>query len=76
MAEEWAQHLKGKVIKLYSAEIISRELNPLTVAIMEEAAVDNISHFSSKDVGFVIDIPFDHVITLCSKAELSCPVFP
>ena len=24
----------------------------------------------------MIDIPFDHVITLCSHAELSCPVFP
>jgi len=33
MAEEWAQHLKGKVIKLYSAEIIARGLNPQTVAV-------------------------------------------
>ena len=24
----------------------------------------------------MIDIPFDHVITLCSHAELSCPIFP
>ena len=24
----------------------------------------------------MIDIPFDHVITLCSHTELSCPVFP
>jgi arsenate reductase len=24
----------------------------------------------------VIDISFDHVITVCSHAELSCPVFP
>ena len=35
-----------------------------------------IPHYSSKDVGSVIDIPFDHVITVCSHAELSCPIVP
>ena len=35
-----------------------------------------IPHYSSKDVGSVIDILFDHVITVCSHAELSCPVVP
>ena len=42
---------------------------------MQEAGVD-ISHHSSKDVDSVIDIPFDHVITVCSRAEQPCPVFP
>ena len=42
---------------------------------MQEAGVD-ISHHSSKDVDSVIDIPFDHVITVCSHAEQPCPVFP
>ena len=35
-----------------------------------------IPHYSSKDVGSVIDILFDHVITVCSHAEPSFPVFP
>ena len=35
-----------------------------------------IPHYTSKDVGSVIDIPFDHVITVYSDAELSCPVVP
>jgi arsenate reductase len=34
-----------------------------------------IPHYSSKNVGSVIDILFDHVITVCSHAELSFPVF-
>jgi len=42
---------------------------------MKETGID-ISHYSSKDVGPVIDIHFDHVITVCSHAELSCLVFP
>jgi arsenate reductase len=36
----------------------------------------DICRYSSKDVGSVIDIPFNHVITVCSHAELSFPVFP
>ena len=75
MAEGWAQHLKGKVIEPYSAGIIAHGLNPRAVAVMKETGID-ISHHSSKDVGSVTDIHFDHVITVCSHAEQSCPVFP
>jgi arsenate reductase len=35
-----------------------------------------ISHYSSKIVESLIDIPFDRVITVCSHARESCPVFP
>ena len=42
---------------------------------MKETGVD-IFHLSSKDVGSVMDIHFSHVITVCSRAEQSCPVFP
>ncbi len=75
MAERWAQHLKDKVIEPYSAGIIARGLNPRAVAVMKETGID-IFHLSSKDVGSVMDIHFDHVITVCSHAEQSCPVFP
>jgi len=75
MAEGWAQHLKGKVIEPYSAGIIAHGLNPRAVAVMKETGID-ISHHSSKDVGSVMEIHFDHVITVCSHAEQSCPVFP
>ena len=68
----------------YSLEV--RLLNPIrqeslqtdsirAVAVMKETGID-IFHLSSKDVGSVMDIYFDHVITVCSHAELSCPVFP
>ena len=75
MAEGWAQHLIGEVIEPYSAGIIAHGLNPRAVAVMKETGID-ISHHSSKDVGSVTDIHFDHVITVCSHAEQSCPVFP
>ena len=34
MAEEWVQHLKGKVIEPYSVGTIARGLNPIAVAVM------------------------------------------
>ena len=75
MAEGWTQHLKGKVIEPYSAGIIAQGLNPRAVKVMKEIGVD-ISHHFSKVVGSIVDIPFDHVITVCSQAEQSCPTFP
>ena len=75
MAGGWALHIKGKVLKPYSAGIIAHGLNPRAVVVMKEVGVD-ISHYSSKTIKSVVDIPFDQVITLCSHAEQPCPVFP
>ena len=74
MAEGWARHLKSEVIEPYSAGVDSQGLSSRAVAVMKEAGVD-ISQHTSKKVSSVMDIPFDHVITVCSDAEKSCPVF-
>jgi len=48
MAGEWAQHLKGEVIKLYSAGIIALGLNPHTVGVKNKQGY--ISHYSFNNV--------------------------
>ena len=75
MAEGWAKALKGDQVEAYSAGIEAHGLNPYAVAAMKEAGVD-ISGQRSKLVTEVLDIPFDYVITVCSRAAESCPVFP
>ena len=50
-------------------------LNPHAVLVMKEAGVD-ISHHTSKEVGSMMDIPFDYVIIVCSHADEHCPTFP
>ena len=50
-------------------------LNPRTVLVMEEAGVD-ISHHTSKEVGSMMNVPFNYVITVCSHADEHCPIFP
>jgi len=42
---------------------------------MREAGVD-ISEHRSKHVQEVMGIPFDAVVTVCNRANESCPVFP
>jgi len=75
MAEGWTIHLKGDVIKPYSASIETHGLNPNAVKVMAEAGVD-ISGHHSKHLDELKDIDFDYVITVCDNAHESCPMFP
>ncbi len=75
MAEGWARHLKGDLIEAYSAGIETHGLNPNAVKVMAEAGVD-ISGQRSQHIDEFKDVPLDHVITVCSHAHESCPVFP
>ncbi len=75
MAEGWARHLKGAVFEAYSAGVETHGLNPNAVMVMAEAGVD-ISGQRSQHIDEFRDIELDHVITVCSNAHESCPVFP
>ncbi|MBL7075839.1 MAG: arsenate reductase ArsC [Kiritimatiellae bacterium] len=75
MAEGWARALKGDVIEAYSAGIETHGLNPNAVKVMAEAGID-ISTHKSECVDDLLDIPFDYVITVCSHAHETCPIFP
>ncbi|MBP7865330.1 MAG: arsenate reductase ArsC [Acidobacteria bacterium] len=75
MAEGWARHLRGDMIEPHSAGIVAKGLDPLATRVMAEAGVD-ISGQASKTVEAVRDIPFDLVVTVCSHAAETCPVFP
>ena len=75
MAEGWAQTLKGDIIEAHSAGIDPHGMNEHAIQVMAEAGVD-ISKHSSKHVDDVMYVPFDYVVTVCSNADETCPVFP
>lgn len=75
IAEGWARHLKGGVIKAYSAGIEKHGINPLAIKAMAEAGVD-ISGQYSKVLNELPVQEFDYVITLCGHASENCPLFP
>lgn len=74
MAEGWARALKSDVIAPYSAGIETHGLNPDAVRVMAEAGVD-ISGQRSKHVDELAHVAFDYVITVCDRAQESCPLF-
>ena len=75
MAEGWARHLRDDLIEPFSAGIETHGVDPLSVRVMAEVGVD-ISGQTSENVKKVMNIKFDYVITVCSHAYETCPVFP
>jgi arsenate reductase len=75
MAEGWLRHLAGDRFHVASAGTHPVGLNPYAVTVMGEAGVD-ISTQVSERVDAYVDQPFHYVITVCDRAQETCPVFP
>jgi arsenate reductase len=75
MAEGWARALKGDLIEPYSAGLETHGIDPRAVQIMAEAGVD-ISGQRSKHMDELTGVAFDVVVTVCDRANESCPFFP
>ena len=50
-------------------------LNPYAMQVVEEAGVDISNHVSER-VDPYLEQQFDHVITVCDRAQETCPIFP
>lgn len=78
MAEAWLRHLAGDHFEVYSAGTLpgpSPAVHPLAVAAMAECGVD-LSAQQPKHLDAFVGQPWDFVITVCDRANESCPVFP
>lgn len=75
MAEGWARALHVDRLDPYSAGTAPGRVNPRAIQVMREAEVD-ISKHRSKHLQEFIGVDFDAVVTVCDKANESCPVFP
>lgn len=74
MAEGWLRHLAGERFDVASAGTHPVGLNPYAVTVMGEAGID-ISHHVSERVDSYLAQRFDYVITVCDRAEETCPIF-
>ncbi len=76
MAEAWAKEIyqDNKDLHFYSAGIETHGMNPWAIKVMKEQGIDLDSHFS-KTLEDLENINFDLVITVCSHAHETCPVF-
>jgi arsenate reductase (thioredoxin) len=75
IAEGWTRRLNGGLIDAYSAGTHPKALHPMAVRVMADVGID-ISTQQPKSLDTVLPVPFDYVITVCSDAHETCPVFP
>lgn len=75
IAEGYLRHFAGNNATIYSAGVETHGVNPRAIKIMAEDDID-ISKHTSNNVNEYVDIPFDHVITVCDNAKERCPYFP
>jgi len=67
------QDLAGQV-EAFSAGTEPSSIHPMAVTAMRELGID-ISRRRSKGLDEYVTQKFDYVITLCSQADETCPVF-
>ena len=75
MAEGLLRHEAGDRLEVFSAGTRPSLVRPEAIAVMSEIGLD-ISHHRSKSVDEFLGRQLDFVITVCSSAKETCPVFP
>jgi arsenate reductase (thioredoxin) len=75
MAEGWARALHGDRIEPYSAGTAPGRVDTRAIRVMGEAGVD-LTAQRAKHLNELIGTDFDAVVTVCDRANESCPVFP
>jgi arsenate reductase len=75
IAHGYLQSFAGDKAQVYSAGVEIHGVNPKAIKIMADDGFD-ISHHTSNNVDEYMEIPFDHIITVCDNAKENCPYFP
>ena len=75
MAEGWLRHLAGDRFEVASAGTHPVGLNHYAVTVMGEAGVDISNHVSER-VDSYLNQHFHFVITVCDRAQETCPILP
>jgi arsenate reductase (thioredoxin) len=74
MAEGIINHFLGDKIEAFSAGTQASFVNPIAIEVMKEIGID-ISQQHSKNLSVFDGQNFDYVITLCSSANETCPLY-
>ncbi|HUF16994.1 MAG TPA: arsenate reductase ArsC [Thermoanaerobaculia bacterium] len=75
MAEGLLRHLAGDRFETFSAGTEQTRVHPLAIRAMEDLGIDLTSH-RSKMLDEYQGQDFDYVVTVCDRANESCPIFP
>jgi arsenate reductase len=73
MAEAFLREFGDGRFESYSAGIAPKEINPLTIRVMQESGFDMSDHRSKGVDEFLGKVHFQYLVTLCDDAEQNCP---
>jgi arsenate reductase (thioredoxin) len=76
MAEAFLRNYAGDRFEAFSAGLEPSIVNPYTIQVMEEIGVDMSAHRSKSLLEYMGKVHFGYLITVCDRAEKSCPIFP
>ena len=76
MAEGFLRALAGDAFKAYSAGSVPRSLHPLAIDVMAERGIDISGQQPKGFRHYLGTAQFEHLITVCDRAEKECPMFP
>ena len=75
MAEGLLRHIAGDQFDVASAGTEETRVHPLATEAMREVGIDLSAH-TSKTLDRFLPEHLDYVITVCDRANESCPIFP
>jgi len=75
MAEAFLKKLGRDEFEVFSAGLRADKIDPLAKQVMEEIGYHMEGQFS-KSLDRYLNDRFSYLITVCEKAEKSCPIFP
>ena len=75
MAEALLRHLGASHVEVYSAGTEPATVHPVALAVLQKEALDT-SQLYSKHVDRFVGQDFDYVLTVCDRANETCPIFP
>jgi len=76
MAEAILRKRAGDYFEVYSAGLEPKGLNSNTLRVLNESGIDTSELRSKALTEFIGKQHFGYLITVCSKAEDKCPIFP
>jgi arsenate reductase (thioredoxin) len=76
MGEAMLRKHAGDRFEIHSAGLDPSIINPYTVRVLEEAGIDTSEQYAKPLSDYAGKTHFGYLITVCSKAEERCPIFP
>lgn len=76
MAEAFLRKYAGDRFDVYSAGLEPADIHPHTRQVMEEIGLDLEGHAAKGLSEYMGKVHFGYLITVCSRANELCPIFP